>query len=440
LPTSSSNVSARGLRYGGTQEIQNHVNAGTLAAVVRGGWALEERETRNTSATYSVGNFDVLMFGTKAIAGYPDARAPVQSPTLTVLIERQADGVDKIQPLMTEIFQCAHFNILDSPIKNFATAMLAAFLRFYSDFEREMGVNNPIMKRFQEHLKKCHLTNVQLRVWSDMVRQKFESDNLMNKFDQVSKANNDIVAAIAHMHEAVLRLEESNRRILSQLEFLRNENANIKTTLEGFRQEVLDLQREDVYDKGSPPQRKRQRLTQQPNTCEASQDTILTDNDTASADPCVPTTVTQKTAFDVIACARNPYVINSSIGLDELIPQFFERQLSYSLGAAVSKQRKADFSNALEYIKRRLTREEIEVMKQKPPDSIECRAEREEWMQQKRRMSTNIIRRLKLNVHSERGGTTRESSCTLGAIGDYIKEGKLSITPPTTIQSSFIND
>jgi hypothetical protein len=70
LPAYATNVSAKGLRYGGTQEIQNHINAGPLAAVLRGGWALDEKETKNKSSTYSVGNFDVFMFRSKAIAGY----------------------------------------------------------------------------------------------------------------------------------------------------------------------------------------------------------------------------------------------------------------------------------------------------------------------------------------------------------------------------------
>ena len=105
LPASATNVTARGLRYGGTQEIQNHINAGALSAVVRGGWTLDEKETRNTSLTYSVGNFDVLMFGSKAIAGYPDARVPVYSPSLKVLYEKRPDGFEKLAPLMTEIFQ-----------------------------------------------------------------------------------------------------------------------------------------------------------------------------------------------------------------------------------------------------------------------------------------------------------------------------------------------
>jgi hypothetical protein len=46
LPAYATNLSAKGLlRYGGTQEIQNHINAGSLAAVLRGGWALDEKET-----------------------------------------------------------------------------------------------------------------------------------------------------------------------------------------------------------------------------------------------------------------------------------------------------------------------------------------------------------------------------------------------------------
>ena len=46
LPAYATNLSAkRLLRYGGTQEIQNHINAGSLAAVLRGGWALDEKET-----------------------------------------------------------------------------------------------------------------------------------------------------------------------------------------------------------------------------------------------------------------------------------------------------------------------------------------------------------------------------------------------------------
>jgi hypothetical protein len=45
LPAYATNLSAKGLRYGGTQEIQIHINAGSLAAVLRGGWALDEKET-----------------------------------------------------------------------------------------------------------------------------------------------------------------------------------------------------------------------------------------------------------------------------------------------------------------------------------------------------------------------------------------------------------
>ena len=45
LPAYATNLSAKGLWYGGTQEIQIHINAGSLAAVLRGGWALDEKET-----------------------------------------------------------------------------------------------------------------------------------------------------------------------------------------------------------------------------------------------------------------------------------------------------------------------------------------------------------------------------------------------------------
>ncbi len=103
LPASATNVTARGLRYDGTQEIQNHINAGALFAVVRGGWTLDEKETRNTSLTYSVGNFDMLMFGSKAIAGYPDARVPVYSPSLKVLYEKRPDGIEKLLPVAVAV-------------------------------------------------------------------------------------------------------------------------------------------------------------------------------------------------------------------------------------------------------------------------------------------------------------------------------------------------
>ena len=57
LPASATNVTTRGLRYGGTQDIQNHyVNSGALSALVRGGWTLDEKETKNTPLTYSVGS------------------------------------------------------------------------------------------------------------------------------------------------------------------------------------------------------------------------------------------------------------------------------------------------------------------------------------------------------------------------------------------------
>ena len=49
LPASATIVSARGLRYGGC----------SICSSTRG-WTLDEKETRNTSLTYSVGNFDVL--------------------------------------------------------------------------------------------------------------------------------------------------------------------------------------------------------------------------------------------------------------------------------------------------------------------------------------------------------------------------------------------
>jgi hypothetical protein len=186
----------------------------------------------------------VLMFGSKAIAGYPDARVPVHSPSLKVLYEKRPDGIEKLAPLMTEIFQCQHFNLLDSPIQKFASAMLAAFLRFYHEFEKDMGVHNPILVRFHEIVKKCQISIAQIRVWSNMVREQFESDNFVHKFDKVSRANNEIVNAIVHMHQAVLRLEETNRHIVTELDASQNENKQLKSLLEDYRRENVDNRRE----------------------------------------------------------------------------------------------------------------------------------------------------------------------------------------------------
>ena len=440
LPEKAINISARGLRYGGTQEIQNHINAGALAAVVRGGWALEEKETRNTSSTYSVGNFNVLMFWSKAIAGYPDARAPVYSPSLNILYKKQPDGIEKIGLLMTEIFQqCSHFNLLDSPLKSFPSGMLAAFLRFYEEFEQFVGVHNPILVRFHNISRKCGISNAQIRVWSKLVREQFDTDNLLHNFDKVSRANNEVVNVIVHMHNAVLRVEESNRQILSQLQFCIQENQTLKSMLEENRRDTQDFRRENMMidTGGSPSQRKKQRHSSQVSPAESSaMETSTPSNKEAaielsitelqSTSVTVSNPVAPRNAFEVISRCPPLLIDTTSIGLDELIPKLFDHQMSYSI--CVDKRRKREITSAMEYIKRRLNPQEIEIMKRKPPESNEqSKIEREEWLKQKRKLCTSIVKRLKECVHKERGGKV-ESKCTLSAIGDFIiKERVLNI-------------
>ena len=155
-------ICARGLRYGGLHEIQNNMSAGHYAALVRGGWAMDEKETRNTSSIYSVGNWESLMYGSKAIAGYPDLRVKVVSPTLEVLFELKPMGIEKLNSLLQEIYGPLHFNILDSHIRPFAGAAFASFLRFLPDFEISLGRKHPILCIFEDHLRTCQLTYSQV--------------------------------------------------------------------------------------------------------------------------------------------------------------------------------------------------------------------------------------------------------------------------------------
>jgi len=156
-------ICARGLRYGGLHEIQNNMSAGHYAALVRGGWAMDEKETRNTSSIlYSVGNWESLMYGSKAIAGHPDVRVKVVSPTLEVLFELKPMGIEKLNSLLQEIYGTLHFNILDSHIRPFAGAAFASFLRFLPDFENSLGRKHPILCIFEDHLRTCQLTYSQV--------------------------------------------------------------------------------------------------------------------------------------------------------------------------------------------------------------------------------------------------------------------------------------
>ena len=67
----------------------------------------------------------------------------------------------------------------------------------------------------------------------------------------------------------------------------------------------------------------------------------------------------------------------------------------------ISKQRRKEYTDAMDYIIRGLTSQEIDFMKKKPPDSSAPR--KKEWIEQKNQMCTSIVRRLKKCIHSERG-------------------------------------
>jgi hypothetical protein len=124
---------------------------------------MDEKETRNTSSIYSVGNWESLMYGSKAIAGYPDVRVKVVSPTLEVLFELKSMGrIEKLNSLLQEIYGPLHFNILDSHIRPFAGAAFASFLRFLPEFENSLGRKHPILSIFEDHLRTCQLTYSQV--------------------------------------------------------------------------------------------------------------------------------------------------------------------------------------------------------------------------------------------------------------------------------------
>ena len=77
-------------------------------------------------------------------------------------------------------------------------------------------------------------------------------------------------------------------------------------------------------------------------------------------------------------------------------------------------------------------------MKQKPPDIVGNTADRQDWVLKKIQMSTAIVRRLKQIVNTERGpaANKRESTCTLGAIGDLLKKEVLHIEIDATSTST----
>ena len=105
--------------------------------------------------------------------------------------------------------QCKHFSIMKSCILSFASGILAAFLRYFREFESDMGGSNPILIRFHE----------------------------------LCRAYNDIIGCIVHTHDAVLRLEESNRKIMIQLQSCIEENQTLKYMLTDYRRENQDFQR-----------------------------------------------------------------------------------------------------------------------------------------------------------------------------------------------------
>jgi len=239
------NVSARGLRYGGLHELQNHYNAGQLGGVFRGGWEKEFVETNNTSSNYSIGNWELCWRAGKGISGYPNAQVPVYPPSLTCLVN--CNGYSLINILVKEMYQC-HFDIHNSTIQPFAFSMFAAFLRFLPDFERKYGQNHFILQTCKEHFKKCKVSYETILNWSTIVRSDFAAKNIVSTLEQQGSllANNPEIATVFHDFRTVLlRVEDQNRvQTTENLELRRDFNKLLDAVQ--FNQQLLRQLQESI--------------------------------------------------------------------------------------------------------------------------------------------------------------------------------------------------
>lgn len=492
LPAGISNISARGMRYGGLHELQNHFNAGHMSGVFRGGWEKDFSETNNTSSTYSFGNWDLAWRGGKGISGHPNALAPVYPPTVECL--SNCEGYSSIGLLLKEMYQ-SHFDVLQSPIRPFAFAMFAAFLRFLPDFERVYSQNHPILQVCKEHFRKFNLSYECILNWSNIVRIDYATKNTgANVLHHGSTTINasDVANIIQDLKNTVVRLEEQNRMLCTfNMELLRITKSNSEE-LQYNRQLTRQLQdsitsitMQDInVVTCTPPKKKRNRTsgdfnedhvdnsaTRSTPIQSSSSSTVLLEQQNlgddciaeeyisyASSNNIVPemhnngvpssvpmndptkeknNTTTVQQILQKAAERPTLIITGTSISIDVLIPKLLEFSWKYDFAKDISRQQKHTIKTGLEFIYSYFRPIDKAFMSEEAP-SVYDAEQRTAWIASKNDLATALITQIKSDIYPpERKKRGNTNDCTLGAIVKAMERMTKRNTASTSTQKAI---
>ena len=262
---------------------------------------------------------------------------------------------------------------------------------------------------------------------------------MVYKFDHISRANNEIIGALAHSHECLLRTEDACRVLNTENACLVKEVFQMNSKLDAVNNKLTELSTTSANfldtssTSTSPAKKRKSRPDRSPsrslspsinksNSVEVVSPEMLDVEDGEIDQHYMPGSSSSSTvnivhdAFDAMRSGnvRKAYFISDwKVTIEEALPHLFESNWSYTIEKSIHRNRKCEMNKAIEYIYGFVTIEERRLMQQIPSKAASQPEERRQWTENKKIACNAILKRFK---ESYNNGSTRALTYTLSSI------------------------
>ena len=240
-------INATSLRIGSTNECANDISLTSYDIIARGGWDLTFLSTYFEYLLYPE---IVVVRAGRALAGWPNSRIMVYSPSLTLLYSTlQADDLRAAELIKQTLFHkvCSILN------KEVIDVLFAAILKNYNDCVIKYP-NNPVYKEVRKVSNEHQIETSKLVQWSTIVQNDFKTKNAVAMEVSSAPVDSQLFSLLISLNNQINDLKATNARLENALTL-------VLPLVQELKNEILLMKRasRSFSPNNDTPSKKRQR-------------------------------------------------------------------------------------------------------------------------------------------------------------------------------------
>lgn len=182
-----------------------------VTATIRGGWGGFLASVA-TIMEYYIGSHHTLSLGGKAIAGWSNPARHVYAPSCESLLSvMTVSEKTAFQNFLTTLFGAAHFQIMESNIRQFAYCMFASLVQYLSEFIAKYGSSHIVVVTLLRVARQFNISLAKLLAWGKEVGEEWALRNVVNV-----DSSGDLLPVVIKLQEEIIALKAQNTELMQR--------------------------------------------------------------------------------------------------------------------------------------------------------------------------------------------------------------------------------